>query len=135
MLLKTELRLTGGVAVVDASGRLVYAPPEEGLRDRLSRIFDDGCPFILLNLEAIEMADSSGLGDLIAAYASILRRGGVVKLLHPSGRLAKVLQHTHIDALFEVYEDEESALASFKSAKSPQSDKSLTEFLNNPPTA
>lgn len=103
-----------GVTIVDVSGRITLGPEAESLRRALLSTFEAGNRCILLNLEKIAYADSSGLGDLVAAYSAITRRGGIFKLLRPSPRVQEVLAITHMDSLFEICDEEQSAVTSFR---------------------
>jgi anti-sigma B factor antagonist len=131
MTMKTSLRLVKGIAIVDVSGSLVALPGEDGLRERLVRVFEDGHSRILVNLEKVEHSDSGGLGDLIASFASITRRGGAVKLLRPQQRLRQMLRTTHIESLFEVLDDEGAAVAGFEPLKSADRKDSATGFFRS----
>jgi anti-sigma B factor antagonist len=64
--------------------------------------------------------DSAGLGDLVHAYAKMAKAGGSLKLLRPSGRLRDLLTITKLVTVFETFEDEGLAVASFSSSASPQ---------------
>jgi anti-sigma B factor antagonist len=116
MGLETNLRFSNGVAIVDLPERL--APGREGdtMRERLLALLDQGHTRILLNLAPITQADSGGLGDLVAAYAAVTRRGGEIRLVHPRPKLLAMLRMTHIDSLFEICDDESTAVRDFKRA-------------------
>ena len=113
MSLETKVRFQGGVAVIDLDGRLAFASEGQHLRDTLVGLFEQGHTHLLVNLAGLQFADSGGLGDLVAAYAAITRRGGVIKLLEPQGKILAMLRTTHIDALFEICSGESAAIASF----------------------
>ncbi len=68
---------------------------------------------ILFNLGGVNFMDSSGVGELIAAYTTLSNRGGSVKLLHLSPKVYDVLQIAHLLTVFEVFDDEDEAIASF----------------------
>ena len=61
--------------------------------------------------------DSSGIGELVAAYTTIATAGGVVKLLNLAKRVHEILYITKLYTVFESFEDEASALGSFSVAK------------------
>jgi anti-anti-sigma factor len=68
---------------------------------------------IILNLEEINYIDSSGVGELIGAYTFVVNEGGRLKLLHLTKRIREVLAITKLLTVFEVFDDEKAALASF----------------------
>jgi anti-anti-sigma factor len=81
--------------------------------DRVVSLVSAGCLSLLVDLRDITYIDSAGIGAIVAMYLHITRRGGRFKLLCPSSRACRVLQITHLDHVFEVYEREEDALATF----------------------
>jgi anti-sigma B factor antagonist len=68
---------------------------------------------ILLNLAGVTNMDSSGVGLLVGAYATVNREGGHLKLSNLTSRVKDLLLVTKLYTVFEVYEDEPAALASF----------------------
>ena len=68
---------------------------------------------ILLNLKDVKYIDSSGMGDLVRNYTSLQRQGGDLKLLSPSPTVLEALRITHLDKIFDIKEDEDTAVQSF----------------------
>jgi len=58
--------------------------------------------------------DSSGVGVIVAAYVSLKRQGGDLKLLCPCGRVLEVLTVFRLLDTIPSFEDETQALASFR---------------------
>ena len=69
---------------------------------------------ILLNLAEVSQIDSSGLGEFVAGSASIRRNGGEIKLLNLPKRINELMTITKLLTVFEVYENEETAVNSFQ---------------------
>jgi anti-anti-sigma regulatory factor len=59
-------------------------------------------------------------------YLHVRGRGGRFKLLCPSSRACRVLQITHLDHVFEVFEHEADALRTFAAPASSGSEFHLT---------
>ncbi len=59
------------------------------------------------------MIDSSGLGVLARLLTAAKQRGGVLKLLKPSKFALQTLKMIGLLNLFEVFDDQQQALASF----------------------
>jgi len=131
MSLEMSVRMSNEIAILDLEGRLAFGREGDSLRETILRIFEQGHQRILLNLESVVYADSGGLGEMVAAYAAITRRGGAIKLLKPRGKILGMLRMTHIDALFEICEDEQTAVAGFKPVASTRGTDTLSDFLNN----
>jgi anti-sigma B factor antagonist len=101
---------TGGVTILDITGEVT-------LRDKIWQAMDAGSTRILLNLAGISRLDSFGVGELVAGYASIVQAGGAMKLLSVSPQVKQVLEITRLCTVFEIYEDEASAVRSFSDAQ------------------
>jgi len=131
MSLGTHIRYSGGITIFDLAGRLTSGLAGDSLRDKLFDAFEHGHRLLLLNCEGLTFIDSGGLGELVSAHAAIVRRGGAIKLLSPSKRLAELLQLTRLDALFEIEQEEAAALASFRTPDKVQTQRKLADFLSN----
>lgn len=67
----------------------------------------------MLNLSGISYIDSGGLGTLVALYTTAQNAGGSLKLANLTQRVGDLLQVTKLLTVFEVYDSEDKALASF----------------------
>ncbi len=111
--MKTTVRQSGNVAMLDLSGKITIGEGDIILRDRVQELLDAGKKNILLNLEKVSYMDSAGIGELVACYKRAREKGGTVKLLRPSGKVHDLLQLTKLEEVFETFEDERQALSSF----------------------
>lgn len=131
MSLDVNFRHSAGVTIFDLSGRMVSGAEADSLRDRILHSFEKGEHWILLNFDGVAFVDSAGLGEMIGAYAALVRRGGLLRLVNVSERLAHLLALTQLDRLLEVYEDEAAALASFNSAGTSRARRKLADYLDD----
>jgi anti-sigma B factor antagonist len=76
-------------------------------------LVDEGKTQILLNLSDVTHIDSSGLGELISGHISVTNHGGTIKLAHLTERLRELMVITKLLTVFDVYDDEAKALATF----------------------
>ena len=113
MSLKMRTRETGGIIIIDLTGQLTLGEASAALRDEVRDQVSHGYNKILLNLADITYIDSAGLGELTAAYTSVKNRGGQLKLLSLTKRVHDLMQITKLYTVFEVYDDEKTAIASF----------------------
>jgi anti-sigma B factor antagonist len=58
--------------------------------------------------------DSSGLGELVNSHSIIKRQGGHLKLVRLTLRAHELVNLTKLHTVFEIYDDEDSALRSFR---------------------
>jgi anti-sigma B factor antagonist len=68
---------------------------------------------LVLNMQDLNFADSSGLAVLVTAYKKALNNSGRIVLLSPQPNVSSLLQLTRIDALFEVFQEINEAVKSF----------------------
>lgn len=114
--LSISKRESGGVVIVDLSGKIALGESNRALHDAIREMSAAGNNKILLNLANVTMIDSSGLGELVASYASVERNGGAMKLANLSDRFIELITITKLYTVFDVFDNEADALASFGSA-------------------
>jgi anti-sigma B factor antagonist len=73
----------------------------------------DGKTKVVLNMANITFIDSAGLGTLVAAHHSAKSQGAALKLAHLGSKFQEVLQITKLLTVFDVYNTEAEAVASF----------------------
>jgi anti-sigma B factor antagonist len=112
MTLKT--RQVGDVTVVDAAGRITLGEGSSAFRDSLKDLVAKGQKKVLLNLAEVSYIDSSGIGEMVSGFTSVSNGGGQLKLLNLTKRIQDLLQITKLYTVFEVFDDEAKAVASFK---------------------
>ena len=113
MSAKLSPRQVGDVTVVDVSGRITLGEGSSNLRDGIRDLVTKGSKKILLNLAEVSYIDSSGIGELVSGFTSVANAGGHLKLIGLTKRVKDLLQITKLYTVFEVFEDESSAVRSF----------------------
>ena len=106
-------RRAGDVAVLDLKGRIRISGGTLALHRSIRCLVEEGKTKILLNLEGVSHIDSSGLGELISSYITLSNKGGQIKLVHLTDRLRDIMIITKLLTVFDVYDNEPDALASF----------------------
>jgi anti-sigma B factor antagonist len=107
-------REVDGVTVLDLSGRITLGEGSVQLRDAVRNLLGKGQKTILLNMADVNYIDSSGLGELVSAYTTVKNQGAVLKLLKLTAKVHDLLQLTKLYTIFDIYDDEATAIASFK---------------------
>ena len=111
--MKIKERTEGRVTVLDLKGPLALGEWEEAFRQKIAQLQKEKKTAILLNFENVEFIDSSGVGALIKCLTSATRTGGKLKGLRPGPMVQKILKITGVFGLFEFFDDEAQAIASF----------------------
>jgi anti-sigma B factor antagonist len=107
-------REVDGVTVLDLSGRITLGEGSVQLRDAIRDLIGKGQKKILLDLGDVNYIDSSGLGEMVSAYTTAKNQGAAVKLLKLTKKVHDLLQLTKLYTVFDIYDDEASAISSFK---------------------
>ncbi len=113
MALKMTNREVDGVSVVALDGRIVLGEESNALREKVKSLIADGKTKVVLNMANITFIDSAGLGTLVAAHHSAKSQGAALKLAHLGSKFQEVLQITKLLTVFDVYNSEAEAVASF----------------------
>src|SRR5436190_2751308 len=113
MSVKLNTRQVGDVTVIDVAGRITLGEGSSALRDAMRELIGKGQKQILLNLGDVSYIDSSGIGELVSGFTTVTNAGGNLKLLNLNKRVKDLLQITKLYTVFDVYEDEASAIRSF----------------------
>ena len=71
----------------------------------------DGRLNLILNMERIQMMDSSGLGALVASYTTVQRNQGRVVLLNLGGNIRSLIVMAKLMTIFDCYNSEAEAIA------------------------
>ena len=106
-------RVVGGVSILDLSGKVVLGEGDLQVKERIKDLLADGQKRILLNLAEVNYIDSAGLGTLIGSYTTAKRDGGTLKLVNLTKRIRDLLAITKLITVFETFDNEAEALASF----------------------
>jgi anti-sigma B factor antagonist len=106
-------REVDGVSVVALDGRIVLGEESNALREKVKSLIADGKTKVVLNMANITFIDSAGLGTLVAAHHSAKSQGAALKLAHLGSKFQEVLQITKLLTVFDVYNSEAEAVASF----------------------
>lgn len=121
-----NVRDEGNVSIVQLSGEFTLGKGNlarpldlhghrlEDLGQILRGILDRGGCRIVLDLDQVRFIDSAGLGELVAWKKRTLQLGGDVRLLRPRGRVREILELTALTRVFQTFEAEAEAVASFR---------------------
>ena len=114
-----EQRSSDGVVIIEARGDITYGKGSDVLlRNAIDGLLNDGHRSLLLDVGGVNYVDSAGLGQLAQMAANAEKHGASLKLLRVGKRLRDLLAATRLLPLFEVFDNEEHALASFGATNS-----------------
>ncbi|MCA1589245.1 MAG: STAS domain-containing protein [Acidobacteria bacterium] len=106
-------RQAGDVTILDLQGKVTIGEGSVALRSAIRRLLGEGKNKILLNLGSVSYIDSSGIGELVSSFTSVNKEGGTLKLLNLTQKIQDLLAITKLLTVFDVFDSEEEALASY----------------------
>ena len=113
MALRMTDREFSGITVLDLDGRIVLGEESNAFRERVKGLLANNHKKIVLNMSNVSYIDSAGLGTLVATFHSARSQGGTLKLCNLGAKFKEVLQVTKLMTVFDVYDNDTAAVASF----------------------
>jgi anti-sigma B factor antagonist len=112
--MKIETRTVGDITLLDCSGKITLGEGTMTVRNTVRDILKGDGKKIILNLADVNYIDSSGIGELVSTYTTVANSGGQLKLLNLTKKIQELLAITKLLTVFQVFENEQAALASFR---------------------
>jgi len=103
-------RQDGEYTIVELSGRLTVNDDAGALRETVAETVRNGSRQVLLDLSGVHYIDSTRLGELISAHVSLMRQGGVLKLVGTPGKIRELLHVAGLDRVFSCFDTVEDAM-------------------------
>ena len=99
-----------GSTVVAVGGEIdVYSAPK--LRERLITLVDGGSYHLIVDMEAVEFLDSTGLGVLVGGLKRVRAHDGWIDLVCTQGRILRIFRITGLSKVFSIYDSVADAVA------------------------
>lgn len=111
--MKIEKRKKSDVLILDLKGKILIGEGIEELREAINTAVKEKESKLLLNFADVPYLDSTGLGEVVRAYTSVKKEGGVVKIINLTNKVRDLLSVTKLITVFETFEEEDKAIASF----------------------
>ncbi len=110
MDLTLETRDVDGRTIVAVGGEIdVYTAPK--LRDKITELVAAGTYDLVIDMEAVEFLDSTGLGVLVGGLKKVRAHDGSLHLVCNQDRLLKIFRITGLAKVFVIHETTAAALA------------------------
>lgn len=110
MDLTLSTRVEGAATVVVVGGEIdVYTAPK--LREQIVDLVGGGAYHLVVDMEAVEFLDSTGLGVLVGGLKRVRAHDGSLKLVCTQERILKIFRITGLTKVFPIYDTVEAALA------------------------
>ncbi len=110
--MKLHVEESGNVSVVAVEGRLDAASAAM-FKSEFSRE-TAGTGRIVLDLKGMDFIDSTGLGCVVACLKSAVEADGNIKISNLQDKPRMVFEITRAYRIFDIYDDTETAVASYQ---------------------
>ena len=111
--MKSNIRDLGDIRIIELTGKITIGTGDVKIRELVAQALDENKTNIVFDLGGVTAIDSSGIGEMVACYTTVTKRGGQLKLMHLSPKITDILQVTQLITVFDVFDDEREALGSF----------------------
>lgn len=112
-----------GISIIRLSGQLMGGPDADAVRDTILSILNEGYKNILVDLKDVSWVNSTGLGILISSHITVSNNGGDLRLMRVSKRIDSIFMVTRLNTVFQVFDTEEEAVASFEGSQAGGSER------------
>ena len=106
-------RRVDDVTILELKGRERIRGITIALHESIRCLAREGKIQVLLDLAGVKHIDSIGLGELVSSHVTLGEQGGAFKLMHMNESVHELMTNTRLLTVFDVYDDEPEALASF----------------------
>ena len=118
MTCTVSIREIDQIMLVELCGRFTMTDASGMIRGTVADLLAAGHKRILLDLAKVTYLDSAaGIGELVASYVSALHNEAQLKLLRAGKNVNRVLEIVGLHTVFEIYDDEATAIRSFGSSQ------------------
>lgn len=111
--MKIEKRTQNDVVILDLKGKILIGDGIDELRAEINQLLKENKTKILLNFQEVPYLDSTGLGEVVRSYTSVKNAGGTIKIVYLTNKVRDLLSVTKLITVFETFEEEAKAVASF----------------------
>jgi anti-sigma B factor antagonist len=84
------------------------------IRDSILKVIDDSNPKVIIDLTGVEYIDSSGFGCFLSLMRAVKSNYGILKFTNPEPAIMKMFITLHLNTVFEIYDDIDKCIMSFR---------------------
>ncbi len=112
------LRTLADVSILDLDGEIdLYKSPD--VRADMGKLIVKKIKCVVINFQKVTYIDSSGLATMIDAFQKMRVYGGKLAIASLAKSVRSVFEVSRLDKLFTIYDDETSAVNSFRQDTPP----------------
>ena len=109
--MKMHIENHNDILILAPEGRITLGDGDQELGEAVRTQLEQGHRKILLDFQHVSYLDSSGIGELVGCYTSIMNRQGKLVICNLNERIFGLMKMTSLHSVFDVRETREEALA------------------------
>jgi anti-sigma B factor antagonist len=109
MTVKTST-LKGGIGIIDVQGNLVGGEETVVFQQAIIDLLNQQCRKLVVDFKDVNFINSTGLGALISAHTSAVRRGSQLLLCNINNSVSSLLVITGLNRILNVKKNREEAV-------------------------
>lgn len=102
------------IDIISFSVNKINALITDEIRESISKVFDNSNSNVVINLSGIHYIDSSGFGCFLSIMKAARNNYGTLKFAQPEPAIMELFRTLHLHTVFQIYDDMESCLSSFR---------------------
>jgi anti-sigma B factor antagonist len=103
---------TEHIALVTAEGRIDSSTAGD-LGSALTRVINDGQTRIVLDIGGVDYMSSAGLREMVSALKKVRAGDGDMRIAQVTERVYEVFELSGLSTIFQIFDSQSEALASF----------------------
>jgi anti-sigma B factor antagonist len=112
MILEVDIdRTTPTIPIVRLSGRMTLGMRLREVESRIDEAAEPGVTKLILDVSAVDYADSAGIGLFMILFGKMKTLGGQLRIVAPNPSLLELFKRTCIDSILTIDPDLATALA------------------------
>ena len=109
--MQIHVEINGRVAVLRISGTMIFDESLFLLREHVQNLLESGIRRVVVDVSEVPHIDSSGCGEVIRIYTSILKANGSLAFVNPTERVRVLWTRIKLTDVFHVFATLDEALS------------------------
>lgn len=102
------------IDIITFSVNKINALITDEIRETISKVFETSNSKVIINLSGVNYIDSSGFGCFLSIMRAARNNYGMLKFAQPEPAIMELFQTLHLHTVFQIYDDMDSCLMSFR---------------------
>ena len=112
-----KVREVDGITVIRVIEKKLYQNVVGQFQEKMTSLVDNGKRYLIVDLSAVDVMNSSGLGVLILTWDRLSKEGGDLVIVGLGSLLKELFQRMRLDLIFTLAETEQEAFGLIRGYK------------------